>query len=98
MTPEDFRSVLATVDTCKPDEIYNLAGQSSVGLSFELPSETIQGIITSSLNMLEACRMCKRRMRLYHAGSSECYGDTGGSLADESTPFNPRSPYDDDEA
>ncbi len=93
LIPEDFRSVFAAMRSCAPDEIYLLAGQSSVGLSFEQPSETIQSITIGTLNMLEACRMSDRPIRLYHAGSSECFGDTRGEPATEQTPFHPRSPY-----
>lgn len=93
MDPLDFRSVLTTINHVEPDEIYYLAGQSSVGLSFELPSETIQSIVLGSLNILEACRMSAKPVRLYQAGSSECYGDVGKNIADESFPFKPSSPY-----
>lgn len=93
MVPEDFRSVLVALKQSTPDEIYFLAGQSSVGLSFEQPAETIQSSVIGTLNMLEACRMFNREIRLYHAGSSECFGDTQGQAANEGTPFNPRSPY-----
>lgn len=93
MVPEDFRSVFIAVKQSDPDEIYYLAGQSSVGLSFEQPAETIQSVVIGTLNMLEACRMSAKQIRLYHAGSSECFGDTQGQSANEKTPFNPRSPY-----
>lgn len=93
MVPEDFRSVFMAVKHSAPDEIYYLAGQSSVGLSFEQPAETIQSVVIGTLNMLEACRMFDNQIRLYHAGSSECFGDTKGQPANEQTPFNPRSPY-----
>jgi GDPmannose 4,6-dehydratase len=93
MVPEDFRSVFMAVKTAMPDEIYYLAGQSSVGLSFDQPAETIQSAVLGTLNMLEAARMSDKQIRLYHAGSSECFGDTDGKAADENTPFNPRSPY-----
>jgi GDPmannose 4,6-dehydratase len=93
MVPEDFHSVLKTIKKIEPDEIYFLAGQSSVGLSFEQPAETIQSAVIGTLNMLEACRTFDKEIRLYHAGSSECFGDTQGQLANEVTPFNPRSPY-----
>jgi GDPmannose 4,6-dehydratase len=93
MLPEDFRSVLVALRRSQPDEIYFLAGQSSVGLSFEQPAETIQSIALGVLNILEACRMMDKEIRIYHAGSSECFGDTNGIPADESTPFQPRSPY-----
>jgi len=93
MVPEDFRSVLLALKNSDPDEVYYLAGQSSVGLSFEQPAETIQSVVLGTLNMLESCRMFEKPVRLYHAGSSECFGDTQGKPANENTPFSPRSPY-----
>lgn len=93
MIPEDFRSVFMALKKSQPDEVYFLAGQSSVGLSFEQPAETIQSITIGTLNMLEACRMSDTPIRFYQAGSSECFGDTSGEPATETTPFNPRSPY-----
>lgn len=93
MVPEDFRSVFMALKRSQPDEVYFLAGQSSVGLSFEQPAETIQSITLGTLNMLEACRMTERPIRFYQAGSSECFGDTNGEPASENTAFHPRSPY-----
>lgn len=93
MAPNDFRSVLQTLRRHQPDEIYHLAGQSSVGLSFDQPVETIESIAIGTLNVLEAIRFEDRPIRLYHAGSSECFGDTGDAPATEATPFRPRSPY-----
>ena len=93
MAPNDFRSVLQTVARAEPDEIYNLAGQTSVGLSFEQPVETIESIAIGTLNLLEAIRFVGMSTRLYNAGSSECFGDTGNLPANELTPFRPRSPY-----
>jgi GDPmannose 4,6-dehydratase len=93
MTLTDFRSVLQTLSTHQPDEIYNLAGQSSVGLSFELPVETLESIATASLNLLESVRFLGGESRLYNASSSECFGDVGDSACDEMTPFHPGSPY-----
>lgn len=93
MDPEDFRSVLVALRKSRPDEVYYLAGQSSVGLSFEQPAETIQSITLGTLNMLEACRMLDKPPKAYYAGSSECFGDTGGKAACELTPFHPQSPY-----
>lgn len=93
MAINDFRSTLHTVKRYAPDEIYNLAGQSSVGLSFEQPVETMESIAGGTLNMLEALRFADRPVRFYSAGSSECFGDTGDTPADENTPFQPRSPY-----
>jgi len=93
MAPSDFRSVLHVLDLVKPDEIYYLAGQSSVALSFEQPVETIESIATATLNLLEAIRFLGREIKLYNAGSGECYGEAHGIRATESTPFDPRSPY-----
>jgi GDPmannose 4,6-dehydratase len=89
----DFRSVLQTIIKIKPDEIYNLAGQSSVGLSFEQPVETLESISIGTLNLLEAIRFSNLPIHFYNAGSSECFGDTGNEAAHEETPFRPRSPY-----
>jgi GDPmannose 4,6-dehydratase len=93
MALNDFRSVLQVLAKVQPDEIYNLAGQSSVGLSFDQPVETLESISVGTLNLLEAMRFIGSPMKLYSAGSSECFGNTGGVPADEETPFRPRSPY-----
>ncbi|MEK6302297.1 MAG: GDP-mannose 4,6-dehydratase [Acidobacteriota bacterium] len=89
----DFRSVLQALMKIEPDEIYNLAGQSSVGLSFQQPVETLESIAQGTLNLLEAIRFTARPIKLYNAGSSECFGDAKDDPADEDTPFRPRSPY-----
>jgi len=93
MAPTDFGSVLAAIQKTQPDEIYALAGQSSVGLSFEMPKETLESIVFGALNILEAVRLVDRSIRVYHAGSSECFGDLQEKPATETTPFRPRSPY-----
>lgn len=93
MAPNDFKSTLTAISKANPDEIYHLAGQTSVGLSFEQPTETIESITIGTLNILEALRFLAMPARFYHASSSECFGDTGGVPADEHTPFNPVSPY-----
>lgn len=93
MALSDFRSVLQVLARFQPDEVYNLAGQSSVGLSFEQPVETLESISIGTLNLLEGIRFLNRDIRLYNAGSSECFGDTGDTPANEQTPFRPRSPY-----
>jgi len=93
MAVTDFRSVLHTLKQYAPDEIYNLAGQTSVGLSFEQPVETMESIAGGTLNLLEAIRFMEHPVRFYNAGSSECFGDTGNTPANELTPFQPRSPY-----
>ncbi len=89
----DFRSVLQVLFKTQPDEIYNLAGQTSVGLSFEQPVETLESIAIGTLNILEAIRFIDRPIRFYNAASSEIFGDINGAAANESTPFSPRSPY-----
>lgn len=93
MALNDFRSVLQALTKIKPDEVYNLAGQSSVGLSFQQPVETLESISVGTLNLLEAIRFTNLPIKLYNAGSSECFGDIGGTAAYEETPFRPRSPY-----
>lgn len=89
----DFRSILQVIMKVEPNEIYNLAGQSSVGLSFEQPVETFESISVGNLNLLECIRFFSKSVKLYNAGSSECFGNTEGLAADEMTPFRPRSPY-----
>ena len=91
MAITDFRSVLQVLIKVMPDEIYNLAGQSSVALSFQQPVETLESIALGTLNLLEAVRFVDRPVRIYSASSGECFGDTGGNAADESTPLKPRS-------
>ena len=91
-TLADFRSVAQTVQTVRPSEIFNLAAQSSVGLSFQQPVETIDSIMHGTINILEAIRFLGLETRFYNASSSECFGNTDVP-ADETTPFHPRSPY-----
>lgn len=93
MALNDFRSVLQVLTKTRPDEVYDLAGQSSVALSFEQPVETLESITVGTLNLLESIRFMDRPIRFYNACSSECFGDTGRLPADENTPFRPRSPY-----
>jgi len=93
MASNDFRSVLTTVKDSSPDEIYFLSGQSSVGLSFDQPVETLESITLGTLNLLEAIRFLEKPIKFYHASSSESFGDVGMMPANENTPFHPRSPY-----
>lgn len=93
MDQEDFRSVLVAIKQSKPQEIYFLSGQSSVGLSFELPAETIKSFTLGILNILEAVKLEDRGIKVYHAGSSEAFGGNNGMPSTELTPFQPRSPY-----
>ncbi len=92
MSLNDFRSVLQVLTKIKPNEVYNLAGQSSVGLSFEQPVETMESISVGTLNLLEAMRFTNLPIKFYNASSGECFGNTV-EPADENTPFRPRSPY-----
>lgn len=92
MSISDFRSVLQVVMKIKPDEIYNLAGQSSVAQSFVQPVETLESISIGSLNLLEAIRFSGLNIKLYNAGSSECFGNVTLAVR-ENSPFRPRSPY-----
>jgi GDPmannose 4,6-dehydratase len=85
--------VVECIKRIKPCEVYNLAGQSSVGLSFVVPYETYVSIATGTLNLLEAIRTTDQSVRFYNAGSGEVFGDTKGRLAKESTQFLPVSPY-----
>jgi GDPmannose 4,6-dehydratase len=93
MAPSDFRSVISVLYECEPDEIYFLSAQSSVGLSFDQPAQTLESIAGGTLNLLEAIRLLRKPVRFYHASSSECFGDVGLAPANESTRFAPRSPY-----
>ena len=93
LAPNDFRSVLKVVSSVQPQEIYNLAGQTSVGLSFEQPVECIESISVAALNLLEVIRYLGSGIRFFSAGSSECFGQTGDTPATEETPLRPRSPY-----
>jgi GDPmannose 4,6-dehydratase len=93
LSPLDFRSIAQVIENAAPSEIYNLSGQSSVGLSFSQPVETLEGIVFGTLNILEVLRHVGGDIRFYNAGSSECFGDTGMDPATEQTPFRPKSPY-----
>jgi GDPmannose 4,6-dehydratase len=93
VSPSDFRSVLQAVHESNPDEIFNLGGQTSVGLSFELPIETFESIAIGTVNILEAIRFLNQPIKFYNACSSECFGDLKSGTADDNSLFRPRSPY-----
>jgi GDPmannose 4,6-dehydratase len=93
LAPNDFRSVLKALSSLAPAEVYNLAGQTSVGLSFDQPVECMESIAGGTLNFLEVLRYLGAPTRLFSAGSSECFGDTQQNPASETTAFHPRSPY-----
>src|SRR5678815_636312 len=88
--PTTMRRVLMKVS---PDEIYHLAGQSHVGLSFEIPESTCEMTAMGTLRLLEMIRDMPRRPRLFHAASSEIFGRPNESPQNESTPMAPVSPY-----
>jgi len=90
----DFANLLQIIDGVRPDEIYNLAGQSSVGLSFSQPVATMDSIAGATLTILEVIRYLKLPVRFYNSSSSECFGEVPhGAASDEASPFFPRSPY-----
>lgn len=84
---------LSLVAKTEPDEIYNLAAQSFVGVSFEQPSTTAQISGLGALNMLEAVRLINKKIKFYQASTSEMFGMVQAIPQDEDTPFYPRSPY-----
>jgi GDPmannose 4,6-dehydratase len=92
MVTSDFRSVLTALQKAEADEIYNLAGQTSVGMSFAYPVETFDSILIGTMNLLECIRLLKHPVKFYNAGSSEVFGNTP-EPATEKTPYHPRSPY-----
>ena len=92
MVTSDFRSVLTALQKAEADEIYNLAGQTSVGMSFAYPVETFDSILIGTMNLLECIRLLKHTVKFYNAGSSEVFGNIT-LPATEDTPFHPRSPY-----
>jgi len=89
----DGASIRQVLDAANPNEIYNLAGQTSVSYSFAQPLETLRSIAHSTLNLLECIRQRAEPCRLFHASSAECFGDHGDTPVNEATPFQPRSPY-----
>ena len=89
----DLGSNIALVQKVQPDEIYNLAAQSFVGVSFDQPSTTAQITGIGCLNLLEAIRLVNPKIRFYQASTSEMFGKVQAIPQIESTPFYPRSPY-----
>jgi len=89
----DLSNVIRLVERIKPDEIYNLASQSSVGLSFEQPIGTVEFNIMSTMNLLEAIRILPFKAKFYQASSSEMYGKTSELPVTEKTALHPVSPY-----
>lgn len=89
----EFTNIMRTLDKVKPDEIYNLAAQSFVALSFEQPIYTTEIGGVGPLRLLEAIRQLAPSVRFYQASTSEMYGRAEQMPQDEATPFQPRSPY-----
>jgi len=91
----DSMSILSVVSTVRPDEIYNLAAQSHVQVSFDVPEFTADVDATGVLRVLEAVRLCglKDSCRIYQASTSELYGKVEEVPQNENTPFHPYSPY-----
>lgn len=77
----------------QPDEFYHLAGQSHVGLSFEIPESTVAETAVATLGLLEICRDLAKPPRIFHAASSEVFGVPATSPQTEETPFRPVNPY-----
>lgn len=89
----DFSNVLKIINQVKPNEIYNLSAQSSVGSSFDQPIGTFQYNTTSVLNILESIKLVNKNIKFYQASSSEMYGKVKDLPISEETPFHPLSPY-----
>ena len=89
----DLGSSLTMIKDAAPDEVYNLAAQSFVGVSFDQPTTTAQITAIGALNLLEAIRMVNPKIRFYQASTSEMFGKVQAIPQVEETPFYPRSPY-----
>src|SRR4029077_15680220 len=91
----DATNLIRLIQETQPDEIYNLAAQSHVQVSFETPEYTANADALGTLRLLEAIRILKleTRVRFYQASTSELYGNTSRGMLNESTAFAPRSPY-----
>ena len=89
----DLGSSIALINEAKPDEVYNLAAQSFVGVSFNQPAATAQITAVGTLHLLEAIRLTNPKIRFYQASTSEMFGKVQAIPQIEETPFYPRSPY-----
>ena len=89
----DDSSLRRIFSKVEPDEVYNLAGQSHVALSFEIPELTTHEITNATLKLLEICRDQEKQPKVYLAGSSEIFGNALESIQSEETKLNPTSPY-----
>ena len=89
----DLSASIRLIETARPDEIYNLAAQSFVGVSFQQPITTAEATGIGALNLLEAIRIVNPKIRYYQASTSEMFGKVQAIPQVEETPFYPRSPY-----
>ena len=91
----DMSSLIRVLQLCQPDEIYNLAAQSDVRISFDQPIYTTQTIAIGTLNLLEAIRLTCQETKMYQASSSEMFGNNidDDGFQRETTPMSPVSPY-----
>ena len=91
----DMASLVRVLQEVQPDEIYNLASQSHVRISFDQPIYTTQAVAVGTMNLLEAIRLICPQVRMYQASSSEMFGNNmdGDGFQRETTPLNPTSPY-----
>ena len=91
----DATNLIRLVSDIKPTEIYNLAAQSHVMVSFETPEYTANADALGTLRLLEAIRILKleNKVKFYQASTSELYGDTKIKKLNENSPFSPQSPY-----
>jgi GDPmannose 4,6-dehydratase len=90
---EDASSMYRLLDEYQPGEIYNLAAQSHVRVSFETPEETVSGIVLGTTRLLEAARLIVPNVKFYQASSSEMFGANTEAPQSETTRFEPASPY-----
>jgi GDPmannose 4,6-dehydratase len=89
----DVGSMYRILNEYKPDEVYNLAAQSHVRTSFDIPEETVDSVAIGVMRLLEACRNVIPNAKFYQASSSEMYGDNMDPMKNEETRMTPASPY-----
>jgi len=90
---DDPTTMRRTLNAVAPDELYHLAGQSHVGLSFEIPESTCEMTAMGTLRLLEMVQDMRQRPRFFHASSSEIFGQPAQAPQDENTPYAPVNPY-----
>ena len=95
MLPNRKPKTVKIINQSKPDEIYNLAAQSHVGVSFDVAEYTAEVDGVGTLRILDAIRTCglEKKIKFYQASTSEMYGKVAETPQNEKTPFHPRSPY-----